>query len=385
MTEFSIPMMITPSLIERTISINEELEKQEKEKKSKTRRITSVFVALSKDSPDALGWENYRDHSYPLSDGTLSSIKSLSFITDAAKIYKEHGIIVQYCLNSTRTLTAEKLYEIRPKIFRLCDNLLKGGISHIKVSNLLLFDFISNYYKDAFTYYLSTTKEYHSIRQFEILLEEHPLITEVCLSSNLNRNYLFIRNFNDKFKGKVTPEIMVNEGCIYACPWRMDHTPHSSHSHQEAFKKALSSGKIDMTARACSYYTDSCSNVRNTTEEYFLRRTVLPFQLPVLEEWGISKFKFAGRDMQTPYLFDTIETYLLGIEDKSLYEDKPWDWFNNYSLPKKDAFTISDAFPYYPEYHKFESRGALCDVYCGTKCTYCRDLASQLDRVRRHI
>ena len=375
MIKFSAPMFYVDFYIDKLIELNERFES------SSGIRIDSVFGALSRDAKEAMGWENYRDHKGIDKKG----VRFLNYI-DEMRPYidklKEHQITFQYCLNSTKTMTAEDLHAVRPKIFRLCDSLIRNGIHHLKVSNLLLFDFISSYYGDVFTYYLSTTKEYSSIRQYQTLLEAHPNITEVCLPSDLNKDFDFIRNFQKI--GGVEMEIMVNEGCIYACPWRKDHTPHSSGTHTVQLRQKIRDGETDFTERMLYYYTNSCGNYRecHKASEYFLRRTIMPFDIwTYVTKYNVTKFKFAGRDMETGYLINSLEHYLEGIDNFDKIRNLPWDYFNNYhySESKKPIFTIEQAMKYYPAISHFETMGSLCHSKCGFECNYCYEKSAKLE------
>lgn len=359
--------------IDRVIELNKTL--------PDTRKVTSVYGALIQDSKGSLGWENFRDHR-TMSGGKENNIQYIDNMAEFIHHFQENGIVFQYCLNATKEMTAETLFGMRKKIFWFCDSLLRNKITHLKISNLLLFDFIHEYYQGAFTYYMSTTKEYSSIMQYDRIFNSYPDLREVCLPTDLNRDFLFLENFLRKFPDTV-PEIMVNEGCIYACPWRKDHTPHSSETHMGWIRKFLKEGKTNMPGELVYYYGNQCSKCRkplsNQVEEYFLRRSILPWWIPTYEELGIRKLKFAGRDMNISYLLDSLENYIKGIDDYSSIESLPWNYFNNYNKEEIGSInmTIKDLIEFYPDIKFFYSSGGSCHANCGESCNYCRKQAAK--------
>ncbi len=369
--EFSIPLQYDNVIIDEILSFNNSL--------PENRKITSVYGALMKSSKDALGWENYRDRTV-ISGGRVLSLNSISDMMGAINKFNKEGIVFQYCLNSTRTLTAEMLYEYRPRIFNLCDSLLYHGIEHLKISNLLLFDFIFEYYGDKFKYYLSTTKEYSSIEQFRKLLRKYPVIKEVCIPSDLNKNIRFLNNFQKLFPD-VNIEIMLNEGCMYACPWRTEHTPHSSGTNTSQITRLVEEGKCNIPLEMVYYYGNRCFECRkvNALEEYFKRRSIMPFDmLYYIDEICISKYKFAGRDVSQEYLIQSIERYIEGIDDYAKIATMPWNYFNNYSdnvIEYINSPDIATMKKYFPPLTQFAEFGYLCNTDCGTRCTVCSDLA----------
>lgn len=376
--EFSIPLQYDNVIINELIDYNNSL--------PSNRKITSVFGSLMRNSKDALGWENYRDRT-PISSGRVLSIQSIQDMMGAINKFSNAGIIFQYCLNSTRTLTAEMLFSLKPKIFKLCDSLLGNGVTHLKISNLLLFDFIFEYYGENFKYYLSTTKEYSSIDQFRKLFKKYPAIKEVCIPSDLNKNIRFLRNFVKAFPN-VDLEIMVNEGCMYACPWRTEHTPHSSGTSTSQITRLVEEGKCDIPLEMVYYYGNRCFECRNNNvvEEYFKRRSIMPFDIPYyINGIGISKYKFAGRDVSQKYLITSIQRYIDGIDDYDKIANLPWNYFNNYSdggVVYASSPTIKDMKKYFPPISQFQEFGHLCSTDCGSSCTVCSDLA---DIARRDL
>lgn len=370
--EFSIPIQYDNIIINAIIEYNNSL--------PSNRKITSVFGSLMRDSKEAVGWENYRDRTV-ISSGRVLSIQSISDMMGAINKFKKAGIIFQYCLNSTRTLTAEMLFSIRPKIFNLCDSLLENEISHLKISNLLLFDFIYEYYGDKFKYYLSTTKEYSSIDQFRKLLKKYPSIREICMPSDLNKNIRFLKNFKNAFPD-IDIEIMVNEGCMYACPWRTEHTPHSSGTNTSQITRLVKDGKCDIPLEMVYYYGNRCYECRSEdyVTEYFKRRSIMPFDiLYYVNKLGISKYKFAGRDVNQKYLISSIMRYINGIDDFSSIARLPWNYFNNYSEQEIyyiNSPTIEQMRNYFPPISHFDKYGHLCNTDCGETCNACYNYAN---------
>lgn len=376
MYEFSIPMLYSNPLIDEVLRINKSVEKS---------KITSCFGALGQDTEEAMGWENYRDHP-ALVDGKVTIIQTIDEMAPFVKRMQENGITFQYCLNSTKTMTAEDLYAARPRIFRLCDSLLRNGITHLKVSTLILFDFIQGYYGDAFTYYLSTTREYSSIDQYGKLLDMNPLIKEVCLPSDLNKDFMFIQTFLERFPN-VELEAMVNEGCMYACPWRKDHTPHSSGTHTSALRHKITSGESDMPERMITYYTKMCNTCRidNPYVEFYKRRSLQPYEIGNYSQLtGLTKFKYAGRDIDTGYLLDSLKNYLIGIEDISAIEHLPWNYFNNYSYNGRmnNVYTIGDLIKdrLVEDLEYYRIHGHECHAKCGIRCRRCYGMAERLQQ-----
>lgn len=358
----SMPMQYDRNALDKIKGLNNSLKESE---------VTSFFGALTQDTRDALGFENYRDAVY------AKDIETIEDLAEYTKHAQSLGIEFQYCINAGKTMCAEELYKLEPKIHRFCEKLLKNGITILKVGNLLLFDYIHSYYGSEFKYYLSTTKEYSGVLQYQRLFSQHPEIEEICLPTDLNKNKKFIMNLSTSTAIRI--ELMVNEGCMFACPWRKDHTPHSSETHTATLNKLIKEGKLPMPHRMVSYYTGSCHACReqNRVADMFLRKTIMPWEVGVYNGIGVNCFKFAGRDMKQGYLLNTLEMFLRGIEDFDVIKDLPWNYFNNYSfdLPAGSYVTIKDMYDYYPKLTYFFEKSGSCADTCGASCHYCTNLA----------
>lgn len=363
MNLISVPMQYDFNILNEIIEMNSS-------DRYKNCMISSFFGSLTQGAEEALGFENYRD---------ASSQKDIQTISDMAQYVRYaqlNGIEFQYCINAAKTLTSEELYLSESKIKRFCETLLNNGITILKIGNLLLFDYIHCYFGDAFKYYLSTTKEYSGIMQYQRLIHQHPEIEEICLPTDLNKNRLFIENLQ-KVLPNLRIEIMVNEGCIYACPWRKDHTPHSSDTHVGILRRLMEEGNIDMPNRMLYYYVESCAKCRqDAVFNAFIRKTIMPWEIPEYNKIGINRFKFAGRDMLRGYMINTLKVFLRGITDYDAIKDLPWDFFNNYHYnTPSDYISIDKMKEYYPKIDYFFNKKGSCADTCGSTCTYCNQCA----------
>lgn len=357
MNNFSIPMVYIDDTFQKVLEINKSQNKS---------KIASCYGALTREASDAIGYENFRDHK-----SFHYYIDTIQELGKYVERIQNNGIIFQYCLNSGISPSADKLYADSNKIKEFCKKLLDNNITHLKISNLLLFDYIYNYFGDSFSYYLSTTKEYSSVLQYKRLFDIHPYIKELCLPSDLNKNFRFIDNLKI-ICDKIDIEIMVNEGCMYSCPWRKDHTVHSSTTSADIIYRK----NTKIPSRMVYYYTDSCKECKNKdlVVDYFLRRIINPWEIETYNNHGIYKFKMAGRDMKLGYLMATIDFYLNGINDYNTIKNLPWNFFGNYNpsqVDNKSNVTIDQVRKYMIPISTFESRQSSCSDVCGVQCKKC--------------
>ncbi len=131
-----------------------------------------------------------------------------------------------------------------------------------------------------------------------------PGVSAVCLVEDLNRNIDALRQITRE-TGGVDVETIVNGMCLLDCPVRAEHY---------ASIAQLRRGDVDR-------YGTFCDQVRlGNPVEIFKAPWILPRDLPLLEEAGVTVFKLAGRELMSSSAYKFIEAYALAEYDDDLLE-----------------------------------------------------------------
>ncbi len=121
----------------------------------------------------------------------------------------------------------------------------------------------------------------------------------INLDFNINRDFKLLEKIGKAVKCKLS--LIVNDGCLYQCPYRYYHYNLLAHSTQP--HNALE-----------GFYVDYCI-VRCTLEKYahpteiMKSRWIRPEDLHHYEEIGIDTFKISGRRMSSRWLLNVVNAY----------------------------------------------------------------------------
>lgn len=350
---FSVPMPFDGVHIKQIAQINNEVKKS---------RIQYMYNTLTRNSRDLSGFEQTR-----VSHEKIQCIEDmLPFIEQVQNL----GMEFIYLLNSPNVITEEEFLRNEKKLRRILDILVSEGVKDIRVASPFLIDYLAHEYPQM-AIRCSTSQEYFSVKQYRNLLFLYPQIVEIVPSWEQNRNFRFLETL--KKKENITIELMVNEGCLAGCPFRIYHS---------MFTPSDISGSY---LRFSSFFKSGCEKnfYHNMWKSICMSNIIYPWQIHAYNSIDIWNFKLVGRNTRTfkngKYI-DIYRKYLLGIDDVSFIDDVPISIFSNYILghPVMKHITVKDVKHLLPDISYFQNTKNNCFTDCGNTCHYCDELAKDL-------
>lgn len=368
MNIFSTPLYTSIKEIDEIIELNSRLTKSQ---------VKTFYWALPYNAVDRTSLEQARSF-----DPKINSF------ADAEKYIEyslEKGFNFIYLLNSIQGMAHEddEFKKQQDAVDKLLNNLRKLNTFKLRITDFRLLSYIKKNYPD-FEIYLSTSTEYTKIAQFQNLLKIFPDLKEVIPSYEMNRDFHFLKNLK-KVMGNINIELIVNEGCMTGCPFRIQHPLF--------FTRRIGCSDLRLCQKSFSEvakYSYMCFRITNRAYNEYLCKTnvIFPWDIKYYNDIGYRYFKFVGRDdkrKHSKYRLASMEFYLIGIEDDKLIKDIPINALIHRYKHLIDvsgySYTVGEVKDYLPSMEYFIKNGKDCHYKCGFECKYCYDKAKKLDEV----
>ena len=361
MYQISVPMPYSIEHINKILDINKELKKS---------KITCLYFSLPCNSQDFTGFEQGR---YITDKNT-----DFGFFKPLIEYSLEKNFDFIYLLNSPKVYNYEfdNLDLYIKKLDKLINKLSLSGCKKLRVCNPQLIAYINKNYPD-FELYLSTSSELQSIRQYSVLFSMFKNIKEFVPSFDLNKNFKLLKNIKKKFPD-IEIELMMNEGCIPACPLRTSHN---------IFITGVVDKINDDEIFNSRFFLNNCySFMGNDISLYLCNCNIIyPWEADEYFKIGIKKFKLVGRntpEFHTGKYFDYYRTILKGIDNFNNIKNEEIRYFNNYIYKFSNInLTVNEIKQYLPKTEHFKKYGHLCASMCGVECKYCYKCAEKIQKI----
>ena len=183
-------------------------------------------------------------------------------------------------------------------------------------------------------------------------------VDAITLDTNINRNFDILQAIKEVTNCEL--RLLVNEACLYKCPFRYSHFNLFSHMTGLGNKPNIFS----------DYYYEKCISFRVRYPELVIKSPwIRPEDLGAYEALGIDCFKMSGRANTVNWIIDCMKAYLNRSFDGNLMDllDCPSELRDMFYIPNK------------------ELDGAIkqwmgCRKFCH-KCGFCRATAERVIRV----
>lgn len=218
---------------------------------------------------------------------------------------------------------------------------------------------------------------------------------EIMLDYMINRDFKLLENIKKSVKCKLS--LLVNDSCVYGCPYRLYHYNICGHASQV---KHPTEG----------FYIDYCA-IRCTIERlrdpklFISSRFIRPEDIKVYEDVGYDTFKISGRRMSTKWITNAVQAYssrsydgnlasildfsIPGIEEDANSIDFETIMKGAVQLKTDSLMGLSQSKPYRPYIdnqslngflHFFKKQGCtgICD-----ECNHCKKYAVKAVRIDR--
>ncbi|MHC1581641.1 MAG: U32 family peptidase [Candidatus Syntropharchaeia archaeon] len=305
---------------------------------------SSVYEVFTGGSPYYIG--SIRAH--------LDPERHFEEIDEQTKFVHDHGIEMSIVLNSTCT-GGQHLTGEGDRIYRwYFRELEKAGVDSVVVSDPYFVELLSS---DFQIKPIVSTFAYVNHPQKAVFYEELGA-SMITVDTNVNRDFNLLKEMKNAVSCDL--KLIVNENCIYRCPFRDAHSNFCSHSNNPN----------PPISPMGDYYQDRCLSMRIRNPELLLTSGwIRPEDVEVYEEIGFEFFKIGGRGQPLSWIINCMEAYM-----KRSYDGNLMDLMDVTRLIK-DVFYIPNG-----ELNGIIKKWKECKKDC-YRCDFCRELAKRVVRV----
>jgi len=166
---------------------------------------------------------------------------------------------------------------------------------------------------------VSTTARVNTVRK--ALQYEDMGVEEIIIDEHINREFKTLEVIRKAVKCNL--ELIVNNICLWQCPYNYEHVNHDGHASREGEEDDYC--YLQYPGYLCLY--------RKLTDPVELLKSpwIRPEDIPHYENVGYDHFKITERFKRTPLLLEHVKAY-----ENRRYEGNLLDLF---TLPRKGAFT----------------------------------------------
>ncbi|QGR19167.1 peptidase U32 family protein [Stygiolobus azoricus] len=217
------------------------------------------------------------------------------------------GIKFLYTMNSATLNGKEYSQKFMDEVKKEIEKLVNLGVDGFIVALPLLIHLIKDEYPNIEVSVSSFSRVYN-IREFEEYVNMGA--DTIILHEDDNRNFELL-NALSKFINKVDIELIVNNSCLWGCPYRRAHDIISSITSNSEFNDSI---WFEYPILFCA------TDVRNDLANIIRMRWIRPEDLKYYEEIGIDRFKIASRNKKTEWIIRAVKAYSEGEYDGNLLD-----------------------------------------------------------------
>ncbi len=180
----------------------------------------------------------------------------------------------------------------------------------------------------------------------------------ITLDTNINRSFEILEGIKDAVSCEM--RLLVNEACLYKCPFRYFHFNLFSHMTALGNKPNIFS----------DYYYEKCISFRVRYPELIIKSPwIRPEDLKVYEALGMDYFKMSGRANTVSWIINCMKAYAERSFEGNLMEllDCPSELRDMFYIPNKE---LDNAI------NQWRSCKKLCH-----RCGFCKATAEKIIRI----
>lgn len=228
-------------------------------------------------------------------------------VEEYIRLLHSKGLKFSYALNAACLGNREWEFEFNKKLFEHFDWLRAIGVDTVIVTIPHLMELIKNYFPEL-KVKVSSVARVTTVPKAKLF--EKMGADAITFEFDINRDFKTLRAIRKSVNCDL--EILLNNCCLYECPWQMHHANCTSHSHQS-------------NSPGNEFYVDS-HIIRCGIEKYadlsqlIKARWIRPEDLATYEEIGYDSFKISGRTMSNSWILNTVNAYASRNQDGNLLE-----------------------------------------------------------------
>jgi len=219
----------------------------------------------------------------------------LDEIREQTEYAHQHGIKMNITMNSTCTGGDHLSFEGYKMFSWYFGELNKAGVDGVTVAEPYLVELLRDYPMQTVVSCLSYVESPQRAKFFDELGADM-----ITVDTNINRHFDLLEGIVKAVNCDV--RLIVNEGCIYRCPFRYSHYNLASHL------SSLNQPRTPLFAP--DYYFDKCISLRLRDPTQIIKSAwIRPEDLKAYEDIGITAFKLSGRTKTVNWIIDCMRSY----------------------------------------------------------------------------
>jgi collagenase-like PrtC family protease len=219
----------------------------------------------------------------------------LDEIREQTEYAHQHGIKMNLTMNSTCTGGHHLSFEGYKMFSWYFGELNKAGVDAVTVAEPYLVELLRDFPMQTVVSCLSYVESPQRARFFEELGADM-----ITVDTNINRHFDLLAGIVKAVDCGV--RVIVNEGCMYRCPFRYSHYNLASHL------SSLNQPRTPLFAP--DYYFDRCISIRLRDPTQIIKSGwIRPEDLKAYEAIGITDFKLSGRTKLVNWIINCMRYY----------------------------------------------------------------------------
>ncbi|MHA1714704.1 MAG: U32 family peptidase, partial [Promethearchaeota archaeon] len=217
-------------------------------------------------------------------------------LKDYVEMAHSSGIKFTYLLNAPCLNNLEFDERIHNEFLAFLEDLNKANVDFLTISIPYFIELVREQFP-AFKIKSSVIQQINSIRRAQLFEE---LGTSVMNPDYMiNRDFKLLKQMKSALKGELM--LLVNDLCMYQCPFRYYHYNMIGHASQNT--NPLGNFYIDYCATRCTLLKFG------NPSELLRARWIRPEDIKEYQALGIEYFKISGRNLSTSWLLRAVKAY----------------------------------------------------------------------------
>lgn len=241
-------------------------------------------------------------------------VRGLGFEEFASLVGRIHSAGVRTNLVMNTTCEGVEWYETRNQVAMrdyLCWTCEGLGVESVTVANPLLIGLIRSWLPDV-EICASVLSDVDCVERAKVVMGAGANV--ITPDVNINRDLDMLRRIKEETGAEL--KVMVNEGCLYKCPWRKFHFNAVSHIGKNAGRVGEDLSPEDFVAQctqvAYGVFFNNCNRLMGENPSQILKSGwIRPEDLDEYRE-VCTYFKIAGRTMPRGAVLRAVDAYMHG-------------------------------------------------------------------------
>lgn len=217
-------------------------------------------------------------------------------LKDYVEVAHSSGIKFTYLFNAPCLNNLEFDERIHNEFLAFIEELNKHNIDYLTISIPYLIELVREQFP-AFKIKSSVIQQINSLRRAQLFEGLGTIVMNPDYM--INRDFKLLKQMKRALKGELM--LLVNDLCMYQCPFRYYHYNMIGHASQST--NPLGTYYIDYCATKCTLLKFG------NPAELLRARWIRPEDLKHYEELGLNYFKISGRNLSTSWLLRAVKAY----------------------------------------------------------------------------